>query len=125
MNAADKVDRAVSTAIYFLLPSGSVSRLHRIPCAETWHFYKGEPLTVSAIDLINLIELPSCYSMSKSIRQLVGILDLTLLVCVCHRSLSFTTMVTLILLSLAHTLRLASAPSIPCHRTCGLAPSPH
>jgi len=41
-----KVDRAVSTAIYFLLPAGSVSRLHRIPCAETWHFYKGEPLTV-------------------------------------------------------------------------------
>ncbi|PWZ58283.1 hypothetical protein Zm00014a_011366 [Zea mays] len=41
-----KVNRAVSTAIYFLLPAGSVSRLHRIPCAETWHFYKGEPLTV-------------------------------------------------------------------------------
>ncbi|KAM0830391.1 hypothetical protein ACQ4PT_066236 [Festuca glaucescens] len=42
----NKVGRAVSTAIYFLLPAGSVSRLHRIPCAETWHFYKGEPLTV-------------------------------------------------------------------------------
>nr|AAM62957.1 unknown [Arabidopsis thaliana] len=41
-----KVDRAVSTSIYFLLPSGSVSRLHRIPMAETWHFYLGEPLTV-------------------------------------------------------------------------------
>ncbi|XP_068660745.1 uncharacterized protein YML079W [Aristolochia californica] len=41
-----KVDRPVSTAIYFLLPSGSVSHLHRIPCAETWHFYAGEPLTV-------------------------------------------------------------------------------
>ncbi|CAM0907646.1 unnamed protein product [Alopecurus aequalis] len=41
-----KVGRAVSTAIYFLLPTGSVSRLHRIPCAETWHFYKGDPLTV-------------------------------------------------------------------------------
>ena len=43
---ADKVDRPVSTAIYFLLPSGSVSHLHRIPCAEVWHFYLGEPLTV-------------------------------------------------------------------------------
>ncbi|XP_050215823.1 uncharacterized protein LOC126666939 [Mercurialis annua] len=43
---AYKVDRAVSTAIYFLLPSGHVSHLHRIPCAETWHFYLGEPLTV-------------------------------------------------------------------------------
>ncbi|VVA91837.1 unnamed protein product [Arabis nemorensis] len=41
-----KVDRAVSTSIYFLLPSGSVSRLHRIPMAETWHFYLGEPITV-------------------------------------------------------------------------------
>lgn len=41
-----KVDRSVSTCIYFLLPSGSVSRLHRIPMSETWHFYLGEPLTV-------------------------------------------------------------------------------
>lgn len=41
-----KVDRPVSTCIYFLLPSGSVSHLHRIPCAETWHFYAGEPLTI-------------------------------------------------------------------------------
>ncbi|PSS02040.1 Ubiquitin-conjugating enzyme suppressor like [Actinidia chinensis var. chinensis] len=41
-----KVDRPISTCIYFLLPSGSVSVLHRIPCAETWHFYMGEPLTV-------------------------------------------------------------------------------
>ncbi|KZV15107.1 hypothetical protein F511_37010 [Dorcoceras hygrometricum] len=41
-----KVDRPVSTSIYFLLPSGSVSHLHRIPCAETWHFYLGEPLMV-------------------------------------------------------------------------------
>ncbi|CAL9137177.1 unnamed protein product [Musa textilis] len=40
------VDRAVSSAIYFLLPSGNVAHLHRIPCAETWHFYMGEPLTV-------------------------------------------------------------------------------
>ncbi|MQM18537.1 hypothetical protein Taro_051532 [Colocasia esculenta] len=46
MPNSDKVDRPVSTAIYFLLPTGSVSHLHRIPCAETWHFYKGEPLTV-------------------------------------------------------------------------------
>ncbi|KAL9672694.1 hypothetical protein QQ045_028946 [Rhodiola kirilowii] len=41
-----KVDRPVSTSIYFLVPSGSISLLHRIPCAETWHFYLGEPLTV-------------------------------------------------------------------------------
>ncbi|PRQ47042.1 putative rmlC-like jelly roll protein [Rosa chinensis] len=45
-----KVDRPVSTAIYFLLPTGDVSRLHRIPCAETWHFYLGEPLTVMELN---------------------------------------------------------------------------
>ncbi|XP_061338864.1 uncharacterized protein LOC133285631, partial [Gastrolobium bilobum] len=41
-----KVDRPVSTSIYFLLPSGNVSRLHRIPCVETWHHYIGEPITI-------------------------------------------------------------------------------
>ncbi|KAK4761706.1 hypothetical protein SAY87_029590 [Trapa incisa] len=41
-----KVNRPVSTSIYFLMPSGNVSLLHRIPMAETWHFYMGEPLTV-------------------------------------------------------------------------------
>ncbi|XP_051149210.1 uncharacterized protein LOC127263931 isoform X6 [Andrographis paniculata] len=41
-----KVDRPVSTCIYYLLPSGRFSHLHRIPCAEVWHFYFGEPITV-------------------------------------------------------------------------------
>ncbi|XP_004508010.1 uncharacterized protein [Cicer arietinum] len=41
-----KVDRPVSTSIYFLLPSGNMSRLHRIPCSETWHHYIGDPITV-------------------------------------------------------------------------------
>ncbi|KAL9259001.1 hypothetical protein AKJ16_DCAP07520 [Drosera capensis] len=45
-----KVDRPVSTSIYFLLPSGSVSNLHRIPSAETWHFYLGEPITIVELD---------------------------------------------------------------------------
>ncbi|XP_061364557.1 uncharacterized protein LOC133307990 [Gastrolobium bilobum] len=45
-STADKVDRPVSTSIYFLLPSGNVSRLHRIPCVETWHHYIGEPITI-------------------------------------------------------------------------------
>ena len=44
---ADKVDRPVSTAIYYLLPSGSISKLHRLPAAEVWHFYTGQALTVS------------------------------------------------------------------------------
>ena len=33
--------RAASTAIYFLLPAGKVSRLHRIRSAEVWHAYLG------------------------------------------------------------------------------------
>ncbi|KAI7724513.1 hypothetical protein M8C21_028994 [Ambrosia artemisiifolia] len=45
-----KVDRPISTAIYFFLPSGNVSNLHRIPSAETWHFYLGEPITIFEID---------------------------------------------------------------------------
>ncbi|KAK6941265.1 Cupin domain of unknown function DUF985 [Dillenia turbinata] len=45
-----KVDRAVSSAIYFLLQSGSVACLHRIPCSETFHFYLGDPLTVVELD---------------------------------------------------------------------------
>ncbi|KAI3447231.1 hypothetical protein Pfo_003896 [Paulownia fortunei] len=54
-----KVDRPVSTCIYFLLPSGSVSHLHRIPCAETWHFYLGEPLTTScSSQMLTYISVP-------------------------------------------------------------------
>jgi uncharacterized protein len=36
--------RAHSTAIYFLLRTGEMSRKHRIDAAEVWHFYKGAPL---------------------------------------------------------------------------------
>lgn len=36
--------RAHSTAIYFLLQAGEVSRWHRVDAAEVWHFYKGAPL---------------------------------------------------------------------------------
>ena len=37
------------TAIYFLLPAGHRSRLHRIKSDELWHFYLGGPLTVASI----------------------------------------------------------------------------
>lgn len=37
-------DRAHSTAIYFLLQAGEVSRWHRVDAAEVWHYYKGAPL---------------------------------------------------------------------------------
>src|SRR4051812_20172074 len=41
--------RSYSTAIYFLLPRGTKSRLHRIAADETWHFYLGGPLSVVQI----------------------------------------------------------------------------
>ena len=41
--------RAVATAIYFLLPAGEVSVLHRIKSDELWHFYAGQPLTIHVI----------------------------------------------------------------------------
>ena len=42
----DKVigERAASTAIYYLLPQGEISRWHRVDAAEVWHFYAGAPL---------------------------------------------------------------------------------
>ncbi len=41
--------RCFSTAIYFLLPGGDSSRLHRIKSDELWHFYLGDPLTIACI----------------------------------------------------------------------------
>lgn len=38
--------RAVSTAIYFLLPGGEVSRFHRIRSDEVWHHHDGSALTL-------------------------------------------------------------------------------
>jgi predicted cupin superfamily sugar epimerase len=40
-------ERAASTAIYFLLAEGEVSRWHRIDAAEIWHWYAGAPLELS------------------------------------------------------------------------------
>lgn len=42
-------NRAYSTAIYFLLPHGTKSSLHRIESDEIWHFYWGSPLTIIQI----------------------------------------------------------------------------
>lgn len=40
--------RAASTAIYFLLEAGQVSRWHRVKdAAEVWHHYAGAPLKLS------------------------------------------------------------------------------
>jgi predicted cupin superfamily sugar epimerase len=40
----DGEGRGHSTAIYFLLKAGEVSRWHRVDAAEVWHFYRGAPL---------------------------------------------------------------------------------
>lgn len=42
-------DRVFSTAIYFLLEQGDISRLHRIASDEIWHFYAGGPLEIFVI----------------------------------------------------------------------------
>ena len=39
--------RAFSTAIYYLLRGGEVSRWHRVDAAEIWHWYAGAPLLLS------------------------------------------------------------------------------
>ncbi len=41
--------RPFSTAIYYLLPSGSRSHLHRLQSDEVWHFYEGSPLTLHVL----------------------------------------------------------------------------
>ncbi len=37
-------ERAVGTAIYFLLTAGERSHWHRVDAAEVWHHYAGAPL---------------------------------------------------------------------------------
>jgi len=47
---ADGVERAASTAIYYLLCDDAYSAWHRICADEGWHFYAGGPLDVHVID---------------------------------------------------------------------------
>ncbi|MDQ8698787.1 cupin domain-containing protein [Hyphomicrobium sp. LHD-15] len=39
--------RAHSTAIYFLLKAGEVSRWHRVDAVEIWHWHAGAPLALA------------------------------------------------------------------------------
>ncbi|MGI9525175.1 MAG: cupin domain-containing protein [Hyphomicrobiaceae bacterium] len=41
--------RAASTAIYFLLRGGEISRWHRVDASEVWHWYAGAPLRLSIL----------------------------------------------------------------------------
>ncbi len=40
-------ERSAGTLIYFLLPTGSRSRLHRVRSDELWLFHSGDPLHLS------------------------------------------------------------------------------
>jgi predicted cupin superfamily sugar epimerase len=43
--------RNASTAIYFLLPAGTFSALHRVLGSdEVWHFYAGDALELHTLD---------------------------------------------------------------------------
>ena len=42
--------RAHSTAIYFLLREGEISRWHRVDAAEVWHWYAGAPLSLAIVE---------------------------------------------------------------------------
>ena len=48
--ATDGSGRAASTAIYFLLAAGEVSRWHRVDAAEAWHWHAGAPLALTIAD---------------------------------------------------------------------------
>jgi len=46
---SDGRQRSASTAIYFLLPKGAFSALHRVAADECWHHYRGVPLELLMI----------------------------------------------------------------------------
>lgn len=48
-DAAADGGRGHSTAIYYLLRAGEVSRWHRIDAAEAWHWYAGSPLALDTV----------------------------------------------------------------------------
>jgi predicted cupin superfamily sugar epimerase len=43
-------DRALSTAIYYLLKGEDFAALHRVKQDELWHFYDGSSLTIHVVD---------------------------------------------------------------------------
>jgi uncharacterized protein len=45
--AVDASGRARSTAIYFLLKAGQISRWHTVDATEIWNWYAGAPLRLS------------------------------------------------------------------------------
>jgi predicted cupin superfamily sugar epimerase len=44
-------ERWAATTIYYLLPAGQKSRLHRVASDEVWHFYEGDPIEIFTLDV--------------------------------------------------------------------------
>ena len=42
--------RSATTSIYFLLTAETFSAFHRLASDETWHFYRGDPVTIEVVD---------------------------------------------------------------------------
>lgn len=42
--------RSAATSIYFLLAYGAFSAFHKLASDETWHFYRGDPVTLELIE---------------------------------------------------------------------------
>ena len=42
--------RSATTSIYFLLTAETFSAFHRLTSDETWHFYRGDPVSIELID---------------------------------------------------------------------------
>lgn len=55
--ACDATGRPASTAIYFLLPEGVLSRWHKVDAVEVWHWYGGAPLELLISDGEGPVEL--------------------------------------------------------------------
>ena len=49
-------ERSASTAIYFLLKQGQISRWHRIDVVEVWHWYGGAPLRLQVRNAVGPVE---------------------------------------------------------------------
>ncbi|WP_057938951.1 cupin domain-containing protein [Algoriphagus resistens] len=62
----DSGQRNLSTAIYFLLTSESVSKFHRIKSDELWFFHEGSTLTVHTLGELGHQQLSLGYPSNKN-----------------------------------------------------------
>ena len=45
------LERSITSAIYYLLTADTISRLHRLPIDEMWHFYMGDRSNFTSFSL--------------------------------------------------------------------------